>query len=52
MATKEEIRQFYTEEYDVKEMPEYIIKNFHRREFAFDMAGYGPKDRYNHFNQL
>jgi len=52
MATKEEIRQFYHEEYNAKEIPKYITKNIHKREFAFDRAGKGPRDRYNKFNQL
>ena len=33
-ATKEEIRQFYHEEYNVKEIPQYITKNIHRREIC------------------
>jgi DNA primase small subunit len=49
-ATKEEIRQFYHEEYTTKEIPEYILENLHQREFAFDRAGKGPRDRYNQFN--
>ena len=36
MATREEIRQFYHEEYKTREIPKYITKNIHRREFAFD----------------
>jgi DNA primase small subunit len=49
-ATKEEIRQFYHEEYTTKEIPEYILENLHQREFAFDRAGKGPRDRFNQFN--
>ena len=52
MATKEEIRQFYHEEYNVKEIPKYITRNIHRREFAFDRIGKGPRDRFNQFTQL
>ena len=52
MATKEEIRQFYHEEYNAKEIPKYITRNLHQREFAFDRIGKGPRDRYNKFNQL
>ena len=51
-ATKEEIRQFYHEEYNVKEIPKYITKNIQRREFAFDRIGKGPRDRYNQFTQI
>lgn len=50
-ATWDEIRQFYHEEYTAKEIPEYITCNIHRREFAFDRAGKGPRDRYNQFTQ-
>ena len=52
MATKEEIRQFYQEEYNAKEIPKYITRNIHRREFAFDRIGKGPRDRFNQFTQL
>jgi len=52
MATKEEIRQFYQEEYNAKEIPKYITQNIHQREFAFDRIGKGPRDRYNKFQQL
>ena len=52
MATKEEIRQFYHEEYNAKEIPKYITRNLLQREFAFDRIGKGPRDRYNKFNQL
>lgn len=51
-ATKDEIRQYYHEEYNAKEIPKYITKNLHQREFAFDRVGRGPRDRYNKFNQL
>ena len=51
-ATKDEIRQFYTEEYNIKEIPKYITKNIHKREFAFDRIGKGPRDRYNQYTQL
>ena len=51
-ATKEEIKQFYKEEYNTKEIPEYIQQNIHRREFAFDRIGQGPRDRYNQFIKL
>lgn len=52
MATKEEIKQFYHEEYSAKEIPKYITKNIQRREFAFDRIGKGPRDRFNQFSQL
>ena len=50
-ATKNEIKQFYREEYNVKEIPEYITRNIQRREFAFDRIGRGPRDRYHQFTQ-
>ena len=52
MATREEIRQFYHEEYKTREIPKYITKNIHRREFAFDRIGKGPRDRFNQFREL
>ena len=51
-ATKDEIRQYYREEYKAKEIPKYITRNIHRREFAFDRIGKGPRDRFNQFQQL
>ena len=51
-ATKDEIQQFYREEYNIKEIPKYITKNIHKREFAFDRIGKGPRDRYNQYKQL
>jgi len=51
-ATKDEIEQFYREEYNIKEIPKYITKNLHKREFAFDRIGKGPRDRYNQYTQL
>ena len=50
-ATREEIKQYYHEEYNAKEIPEYITRNLHRREFAFDRRGQGPRDRYNQFRE-
>ena len=50
-ATKDEIEQFYREEYNIKEIPKYITKNLHKREFAFDRIGKGPRDRYNQYTQ-
>ena len=49
MANKEEIKQFYHEEYNAKQIPKYIQENIHRREFAFDRSGKGPRDRFNQF---
>ncbi len=51
-ATKEEIQQFYREEYNIEEIPKYITKNIQKREFAFDRIGKGPRDRYNQYTQL
>ena len=51
-ATKEEIKQYYKEEYNIKEIPKYITKNIHQREFAFDRIGQGPRDRYNQYTQV
>lgn len=48
-ATLKERRQYYREEWSVKELPEFIIKNISQREFGFDHFGKGPNDRYNVF---
>lgn len=48
-ATFEERRQYYSEEWSQKDLPDYIIETIAQREFGFDHDGTGPKDRYNQF---
>lgn len=48
-ATLEERRQYYTEEWSTKDLPDYILHTLSLREFGFDHKGEGPNDRYNQF---
>ncbi|PKL69137.1 MAG: DNA primase catalytic subunit PriS [Methanobacteriales archaeon HGW-Methanobacteriales-1] len=48
-ATKAERKQYYTEEWDIKKLPEFINENIHNREFGFDHLGRGPNDRHRVF---
>ena len=49
-ATDHERKIFYEEEYNHKEIPDYITNSIADREFAFDSYGKGPRDRYNVFH--
>ena len=46
-ATIKERRQYYREEWDPKDLPEFISKDIKKREFGFDHNGRGPNDRYS-----
>lgn len=48
-ASPEERRRYYREEWDVKNLPDFISKSIHNREFGFDHFGRGPNDRYKVF---
>ena len=48
-ASPAERRRYYREEWDVKEIPEFIIDSVNKREFGFDHMGRGPNDRYRVF---
>ena len=48
-ASPEERRRYYREEWDVKEIPEFISASLTKREFGFDHMGRGPNDRYKVF---
>ena len=48
-ATLDERRKYYREEWDVKEIPEFIRESVLKREFGFDHMGRGPNDRYRVF---
>ena len=48
-ATIKERRQYYREEWDPKDLPEFISKEIKKREFGFDHNGKGPNDRYKVF---
>ncbi len=49
-ASREERRQYYREEWDVKNIPDFIKKSIDKREFGFDHFGRGPNDRYKVFS--
>ncbi len=48
-ATLEERRQFYSEEWNKRELPDFILHTLSLREFGFDLDGTGPSHRYNQF---
>ena len=49
-ATRYERKLFYKEEWDVKDVPDFITDSITTREFGFDHNGQGPNDRYKTFN--
>ena len=48
-ATIKERRQYYREEWDPKDLPDFISTDIKKREFGFDHNGRGPNDRYKVF---
>ncbi|MDD3985997.1 MAG: DNA primase catalytic subunit PriS [Methanobacterium sp.] len=48
-ASPEERKKYYREEWDIKQVPEYIVHSIQEREFGFDHIGRGPNDRYKVF---
>lgn len=48
-ASKFERKIFYKEEWNVKDVPEFIVDSLTSREFGFDHYGQGPNDRYKTF---
>ena len=48
-ATPEERRRFYAEEWNKRELPDFILHTLSLREFGFDHDGTGPSHRYNQF---
>jgi DNA primase small subunit len=51
-ANPNERRQYYREEWNVKNIPDFILKSLIKREFGFDHMGRGPNDRYRVFRTL
>ena len=49
-ATIKERRQYYREEWDPKDLPDFISNDIKKREFGFDHNGRGPNDRYKVFS--
>jgi DNA primase small subunit len=48
-ATPEERKLFYREEWNKREIPDFILHTLSLREFGFDLDGSGPSHRYNQF---
>ena len=48
-ASKFERKIFYKEEWDVKDVPDFLTDSLTSREFGFDHYGQGPNDRYKTF---
>ncbi len=48
-ATPEERKIFYAEEWDKREIPDFILHTLSLREFGFDPDGSGPNQRYKQF---
>lgn len=48
-ATKFERKIFYKEEWDVNDVPDFVLNSLTSREFGFDHYGQGPNDRYKTF---
>ena len=48
-ASPEERKKYYREEWDIKQVPDFIAHSIQEREFGFDHIGRGPNDRYKVF---
>ena len=48
-ASNYERKLFYREEWDVKDVPDFVMNSLTSREFGFDHFGQGPNDRYKTF---
>ncbi len=48
-ATLEERKMYYSEEWNINDLPDFIKTSIDKREFGFDHNGEGPNDRYNQF---
>jgi DNA primase small subunit len=48
-ATPEDRKKYYTREWRIEKIPDFIRENIHLREFGFDHTGQGPSDRYRFF---
>ncbi|MGB9937165.1 MAG: DNA primase catalytic subunit PriS [Methanobacterium sp.] len=48
-STVEERKQYYKEEWNINQVPDFIADSIENREFGFDHFGRGPNDRYKVF---
>ncbi len=51
-ANLEDRKSFYENEWNASNLPNFIKSTIEKREFAFDIGGSGPNDRYNQFSNL
>ncbi|AEC51628.1 DNA primase small subunit [Pyrococcus sp. NA2] len=51
-VTKEERREFYSNEWSAKQIPKFILDTLDMREFGFDHDGEGPSDRKNQYHDV
>jgi len=51
-ATPEERKKFYAEEWNKRDVPDFILHTLSLREFGFDLDGTGPSHRYFQFTTL
>ncbi|MEW6592901.1 MAG: DNA primase catalytic subunit PriS [Candidatus Hadarchaeota archaeon] len=51
-STPEERKRFYAEEWNKREVPDFILHTLSLREFGFDLDGTGPSHRYIQFRTL
>ncbi len=51
-ASPKERMIYYSEEWNPKDVPEFIIRSIKEKEFAFDHEGNGYTDRYNAFGNI
>ncbi|KPU63614.1 DNA primase [Thermococcus sp. EP1] len=50
--SKGERTKYYSEEWNVRKIPSFILKTLENREFGFDHTGEGPNDRKNVFYHI
>jgi len=50
-ATLKERKIYYKEEWNIKQVPDFIEESIENREFGFDHFGRGPNDRYKVFTE-
>jgi DNA primase small subunit len=48
-STPEERAKYYKEEWNRRDLPDFILHTLSLREFGFDLDGSGPSNRYNQF---
>jgi len=49
-ATPSERKKYYTKEWSIRKLPDFLLEKLDHREFGFDHTGEGPSDRKNVFS--